>query len=372
MIIAVMTILLVAAVACANGANDVSKGVSTLVGSGRATYAHGLAWGTFWTVAGALVAVIASATLVRTFSTGLVDGVVAGTTTFPLAVAAGAFGWVMVASKTGLPVSTTHAITGAILGSAITIAGAAGVQWSLLFGTVAVPLAVSPFVSGLAAYALHAAAARPLARASRYCVCVSERTLVPAVRGPNAAAEVTAIPVTGVVVDREAACAEATVPVQLRITDIAHWGTSAALSFARGLNDNPKIIALGVLAGSAVGMATSHLIIAGALMMGLGSYFFGRRVTQTLAERVTHIDPLEGLAASGVAAGLVILASVFALPVSTTHVASGAIVGAGLRNGTQAVRWKAVTRIAAAWIVTLPASAVLAAAVSLMLSAVSR
>lgn len=370
MIIAITTILFAAAVAYANGANDVSKGVSTLVGSGRTTYRRGLAWGTFWTVAGALVAVVASAGLVRTFSAQLVDGVVADATAFPLAVAAGAFGWVMIASKTGLPVSTTHSLTGAIVGAAVTIAGTAGVQWSLLAATVAVPLAVSPFVSGLAAYTLHAIAARPLARASRYCVCVSEHTLVPVIRGSNAVAEVAAVPLPGIVVDQEATCAEATVPVQLRMTDAAHWGTSAALSFARGLNDNPKIIALGMLAASAAGMATSHLFLAGALMMGLGSYFFGRRVTETLAERVTHIDPLEGLAASGVAASLVILASVFALPVSTTHVVSGAIVGAGLRSGTQAVRWKVVTGIAAAWVVTLPASAVLAAAASLLMSAV--
>jgi PiT family inorganic phosphate transporter len=86
-------------------------------------------------------------------------------------------------------------------------------------------------------------------------------------------------------------------------------------------------------------------------------------VTRTLAERVTDIDPLEGLAASGVSAGLVLAASVVALPVSTTHVASGAIVGAGLAAGSRAVHWRTVGNIVLAWFVTLPVSAAAAAIV---------
>lgn len=102
--------------------------------------------------------------------------------------------------------------------------------------------------------------------------------------------------------------------------------------------------------------------------MGLGSYLYGRRVTTTLAERVTDIDPLEGLTASTVACSLVLLASFVALPVSTTHVSTGAIVGAGLHGGAQSVHWRTVANIVAAWVVTLPVAGVLAALASTALS----
>ena len=120
---------------------------------------------------------------------------------------------------------------------------------------------------------------------------------------------------------------------RLALADVAHWGASAALSFARGLNDTPKIVALGVAAWIAGGWNTTWLFGLGTLSMALGSYLYGRRVTSTLAERVTDIAPMKGLAASSVAAFLVLLASVVALPVSTTHVSTGAIVGAGLGGG---------------------------------------
>ena len=102
--------------------------------------------------------------------------------------------------------------------------------------------------------------------------------------------------------------------------------------------------------------------------MGVGGLVGGRRVTRTLAERVTDIDPLEGLAASAVAAGLVLAASIVALPVSTTHVASGAIVGVGLRSGARAVQWGTVRAMVLAWLVTLPVSALCAALASRLLA----
>lgn len=145
------------------------------------------------------------------------------------------------------------------------------------------------------------------------------------------------------------------------MTDGAHWLTSGALSFARGLNDTPKIVALAIAAAALVGVTAPPVYVVGAVVMGAGSLWYGRRVTRTLAERVTDIDPLEGLAASAVAAGLVLAASAVGLPVSTTHVASGAIIGVGLRSGTRAVQWRTVREMVAAWVVTLPASAVAAA-----------
>ncbi len=365
---AALVLLFVLSLAYANGANDVSKGVATLVGSGVTTYRRGLAWGTLWTVAGALLALVVSVGLVRMFTTGLLVAP-PDAELFPLAVAAGAFGWVILASRTGLPVSTTHAMIGAIVGTALAAVGVTGVRWSLLVTSVALPLALSPLVAGLLAYLLHLTSAGRLSRASRYCVCVRSRPagLIPASASvtmlAGAPSGVAVVDVPAVIVDETTNCDEATVSTRVRVTDAAHWGTGAALSFARGLNDTPKIAALGIGAAAAVGVASLWVFVAAAAAMGLGSYLFGRRVTSTLAERVTEIDPLEGLSASTVAASLVLLASFVALPVSTTHVSTGAIIGAGLRSGGQAIRWRTVAHLTVAWIVTLPVAGLLAAGV---------
>src|SRR5919201_4720277 len=109
MMIVTLTIACAAAMAWANGANDVSKGVATLVGSQLATYVQALRWGTLWTVAGAIGGLMLTTAMVKTFSTALVVGPFARSPEFPVAVAAGAFLWVFIASKTGMPVSTTHA-----------------------------------------------------------------------------------------------------------------------------------------------------------------------------------------------------------------------------------------------------------------------
>lgn len=363
MLLALVTLACAAAVAGTNGANDVSKGVATLAGSRLATYHQSLRWGTLWTMAGAITALSVTTTLVRTFSTGLIAGPLATSAAFPPSVAAGAFLWVLLASTTGLPVSTTHSLAGAILGTALAAGGAGGVRWTLALTTVAVPLACSPIAAAAIAYVVHASASRSLSAASRYCVCVREEPLVmlpdsPA--DPVAAARRVMLPLA--VVDHAYACSGAETLCGVRLTDAAHWMTSAALSFARGLNDTPKIVALGVAAAGALTLGPSIVFVIVAFVMGVGSVLGGRRVTATLAERVTDVDPLEGLAASAVSAALVLAASCVALPVSTTHVASGAIVGVGLRSGSRAVRWRTVGGMAAAWLVTLPVSAAGAAA----------
>lgn len=358
MIVALLTIVCAAAVAWANGANDVSKGVATLVGSRLATYTQALRWGTLWTVAGAIGGLMLTTAMVRTFSTALVAGDFARSTGFPVAVATGTFLWVFIASKTGLPVSTTHALIGAIVGTAMAAGGIDAVRWWLAATSVALPLAFSPLASALITYGTHTVVSRRLAIASRYCICARERPLVISDSPASSVISVRAVMLPVVIVDETQACTESdTLQRGVRLTDGAQWIASAALSFARSLNDTPKIVALAAAAGASLGISAPSLFIAGAIVMGAGSLVAGRRVTRTLAERVTDIDPLEGLAASAVAAALVLAASVVALPVSTTHVASGAIVGAGLRAGPRAVHWRTVWNMVLAWLVTLPVSA---------------
>lgn len=361
----VLLLCLVLAAAYANGANDVSKGVGTLVGSGRATYRRGLAWGTIWTVAGAVAGVLVPAGLAITFSTGLLETTPAELHRFLLAVSAGVFGWVIFASRTGLPVSTTHAMAGSLVGAALAVGGSSAIRWPLLGMTVVAPLALSPLASGLLAYVLHAVGARSMSAASRYCVCLGERQIAIVPIAASSAAVTAALGTSSsrrIVMGRSDECTGDTALSGVRVTDAAHWVTSAALSFARGMNDNPKIVALGIGAAATAGIASGAVFLAGAAVMGAGGYLSGRRVTTTLAEKVTDIDPLEGLSASFVAAVLVLLASFIALPVSTTHVATGAIIGAGLGDGRRAIRWNTVAAVALGWLVTLPVAGLIAAA----------
>lgn len=364
MTLVLFTIVCAAGVAWANGANDVSKGVATLVGSRLASYRQALTWGTIWTAAGAVAALALTTSIFRTFSTGLIDGTLSRAPLFPLAVAVGAFAWVLIASRTGLPVSTTHSLIGAIVGAALAAGGLHGVRWPLVVSAVAAPLALSPIAAAGLSYLVHSLASGRLSAAARYCVCVTERPLIvaPTWALSGAVAPRPVVMPLVVVDDRRACSTEQTIGA-VRVTDALHWTTTAALSFARGLNDTPKIAALAIAAAAALGVAAPPLYLIGAVVMGGGSYLGGRRVTETLAERVTDIDPLEGLVASGVAAAMVLVASFVALPVSTTHVASGAIVGVGLRSGRGAVRWSTVSGMIAAWAITLPASAVVSAAV---------
>src|SRR5207245_1036055 len=119
----------------------------------------------------------------------------------------GAFLWVLLASGVGWPVSTTHALTGAILGTALAAGGASGVRWALALKMVAAPLAFSPIAAGGIAYTAHALVSRRLSAASRYCVCVRERPLmvVPQLQ-PGAAAAVRPLMLPRVIVDEARAC----------------------------------------------------------------------------------------------------------------------------------------------------------------------
>lgn len=355
-------VVLTAILAFANGANDVSKGIATLAGSGVSNYRSAVIWGSLCTVAGALAAGFASQALVATFSgKGILVDPIAAPSFLP-AVAIGAIGWLAIATITGLPVSTTHSLAGALAGAAVVSAGWNGVLWKAMAGKIALPLLASPLMALLLLMGV-LPLMRPLFRRfDRYCVCVeqSDRVAVTpegvSLREPLSTIEVA--PVT--------TCTTAV--VRFSAIDTLHWISSGATSFFRGLNDTPKILALGIGAGAALGISTGRAYALVALAMGAGSAIAGFRVTRTLAEKVTPITPSNGFAANAVTSVLVALASRFALPVSTTHVSSGAIIGAGLSSGRRDVRWKIVIEMMAAWVITLPASALIAAAISRMLN----
>jgi PiT family inorganic phosphate transporter len=141
------------------------------------------------------------------------------------------------------------------------------------------------------------------------------------------------------------------------LLDHLHYASAAAVGFARGLNDTPKIAAL-LLGASA--LAPSPGIVAVAVVMAAGGLISARRVAETMSHRITAMNHGQGFTANLVTAFLVIVASRWGVPVSTTHVACGALFGIGTTTGN--ARWRTIATIAAAWVTTLPLAATLAAA----------
>ena len=374
--ISLLAFALVFALAFANGANDVSKAIATLVGSGVTDYRSAIAWGTVWTVIGAAVAAFVASAMVNTFSHGLVQ---AGTIIEPAATQAvltGAMAWVLFASCTGLPVSTTHALTGAIVGTGFVAFAGDGLIWSTIGEKIALPLLLSPFLALTVSLLIHPAI-RALARkweGSCLCVMPASRALVAIdPRGETRTLFQTTQfgqPVIAV----PSQCDRAGLQGLVVGLDTIHWISSGLASFARGTNDAPKIVAM-LLLGSATAAwpSTSSQLAAFvgvAIAMGLGSHFGGLRVTEVLAENVTKMNHAEGLSANLTTSSLVLLSGSLGLPVSTTHISSSAIIGIGLLKGRNAIRWTTVRDMVLAWVVTLPASALLACIAYLILTRV--
>ena len=358
--------LLLLALAFANGTNDVSKAIATLVGSGITNYRTAIVWGTVWTVFGACASGLIASAMVKTFSSGLIAPSTSTPPTLALAVLTGAMIWVLIASRTGLPVSTTHALTGAIVGAGLAALAWDELIWSAIAKKIALPLLLSPPLALTISALLHFALRTVAARWEGACLCLlpASRALVTIdAKGMTR----TLFQTTGLgqpVVAVPSQCDRAGLRGITLGVDSVHWISSGLASFARGVNDAPKIAAM-VLLGSVVVAWPSvqfqvSTFVGVALAMGLGSYLGGLRVTEVLAEKVTTMDHAEGLSANLTTSSLVLVSATMGLPVSTTHVSSSAIIGIGLLKGVTAVRWRTVRDMVLAWIVTLPAAGILA------------
>jgi len=357
----------VAALAYANGANDNFKGVATLFGSGVSDYRKALNWGTAATFAGSIAAIGITAHLVQAFSGRLfVDAATLALPGFGLAVCAGCALTVLLATRIGAPISTTHALAGSLLGAAGAAPGSL-IHWSKAGQQIFLPLGVGPLLAIAAAAMLYALLTR-LRRAAgvtrETCVCVGE-TWVP----QGQAAAFAGIRIT---VDQPQICQEryqgAVFGVSAqRLLDGLHYASAGMVSFARGINDTPKIVALTLLVLPVAGGAGTFTVVG--IAIAIGGLLGARRVAETMSRKITVLNPGQGLSANLVTSILVFAASPLGLPLSTTHVSCGALFGIGAVTGQ--ARWKTIGGILAAWLVTLPLAAALGACwmrVSLLLS----
>jgi PiT family inorganic phosphate transporter len=293
-----------------NGANDNFKGVASLYGSGTAVFRTALAWGTATTFAGSVTAIFLAESLLKKFSgKGLVSDALTQSPNFLLAVALGAAITVLLATRFGFPISTTHGLTGALVGAGL-VSGDRTVNFAALGKNFLQPLILSPILAVVAGAVVYL-----LLKAARLAPDHRTRTL-----------------------------------------HALHFLSGGAVGFARGLNDTPKIAAL-LLVAKALDIRWTLVSVAGA--MAVGGLLNARRVAETMATKITNMNPGQGFAANVTTALLVTTANWNGLPVSTTHVSVGSLLGIGIV--TRQAKWKSVAQIGLSWIVTLPCAAVLAA-----------
>ncbi len=348
----IITLIAIAALflAFSNGANDNFKGFATVWGSATLDYRKALIIATIAAIAGSIVSVFLAHGLIKQFSgKGLVPDDIVALPAFGLAVAVGAATTVMAATRFGLPISTTHSIVGGLVGAGIALAGASAVDIGKLGTTFFLPLLLSPLVSAMLGFIAYKVLPKP--KADKNCICVVAPQA--AVSGGALASSV-AMP--EVVIGSETSCpvhsetiARTSVSGAL---DTVHIASAATICFARSVNDTPKLAAL-LLAVNLGGPNVTLLAIAAA--MALGGLLLSRRVAETMSQKITPLDPQQGVPANIISAILILAASKLSLPVATTHVLVGSISGVGAANGT--LDTSVMRNILLSWLGTLPLAA---------------
>ena len=366
MLLTILLILVVFWLAWANGGNDNYMGVATLYGSGTLSYRSALAWATVTTAAGCLVSVAIAGAIVTSFSgRGIVPVAIEGTAPLLLSVAGAAAATKFIATLLGMPTSTTHALTGGLVGVGW-MAGSGTASLGVLGAAFLAPLALSPLLAiGVvgATYPILHRARVVLGIDSESCLCVAQASprlaLIESREQSSGDHRPATFPVlrTGTT----QSCADrytghlGGVRVQ-SVVNVVHLISGGTVCFARSVNDTPKIAALLIVTGSS--LSGWHLVFI-AVAMTFGGLVHSRGIARTMGDRITEMNTGQAATANVITSALVLAASAFALPVSTTHVSCSSIFAIGFLRG--APHWRTINSILFTWIVTLPVAMILGA-----------
>lgn len=365
----IWTIVILAAigVAFANGANDNFKGVATLFGSGTTNYRRALLWATSMTFLGSLAAVFLAGNLIKSFGgKGLIEDIIATQPQFAAAVGLGAAITVLIATRIGMPISTTHSLMGALVGTGL--AAGSTINNEALWSKFMLPLMVSPLIAiamTAVCYPILSYLRRKSGVTSEYCVCVGEevKEVVPVVNLRCQAVALEKAEQLSVSTGDQVTCASRYDGKMVgmdagKILDTGHFLSSGIVSFARGLNDTPKIAALLLLAPALT--AITGLSIVG-IAIAAGALLFAKRVAETMSKKITAMNHGQGFTCNVITGVIVIIFSKFGLPVSTTHVSCGSLFGLGAVTG--GANKSMIATILMAWITTLPVAGISAASI---------
>ena len=382
------------------GANDVANAMGTSVGSGAITIKQAVIIAAIFEFAGAF---LAGGQVTKTIRKGIIDADLLSATPELLVygmlaslLAAGI--WLLVASKFGWPVSTTHSIVGAIVGFAAVGIGMEAVHWSKV-GTIVMSWIISPALAGAVSYWLFRTVQRlilnrdnPLESAKKivpYYVLLTGFiiALVTMFKGlKHVGLEVSAtesyayafafglvimfmsmVSIRKLKFDPKANKDFQFANVE-RVFAVLMVVTACAMAFAHGSNDvanaiGPVAAIVGIVQSGGE-ISQKSILPVWVLMLGgagivAGLLMYGRRVMATIGKNITELTPSRGFAATLAAATTVVFASGTGLPISTTHTLVGAVLGVGLARGIGAVNLNVVRTIFLSWIVTLPAGALM-------------
>jgi PiT family inorganic phosphate transporter len=271
---------------------------------------------------------------------------------------------VLLATFLGFPISTTHALTGALVGAGLAATGWSGVQFSALGKSFVLPLLLSPVLAvatGALIYLIFRFGRLRAGVTKEMCICVGVEQRVVALTQPNGLFAAQSFSTVTLTTAEQESCRQRYAGRALgldagKLLDALHFLSAGAVSFARGMNDTPKIAAL-LLVASVFNVRSA--LVAVAIAMAIGAFLSARKVAETMSHRITDMNPGQGFAANLSTALLVTTASYHGLPVSTTHVSVGSLLGIGI--ATRQVKWAPVTKVLLSWIVTLPCGAAFAA-----------
>lgn len=382
------------------GANDVANAMATSVGSKALTLKQAIIIAAVFEFAGAY---LAGGEVTKTIRKGMLDNAMLANSpdlvVYGMLAALLAAGiWLLIASKKGWPVSTTHSIVGAIVGFAAVGIGMEAVQWGKV-GSIVASWVVSPVLAGFIAYLLFMSVQKlilltdnPIQNARRYVPMYMFFvgfivTLVTLFKGLKhiglhtsvlqnymlasgfgvATAILGIIMIKRIKVDPNADIDFHYTNVE-KIFGVLMMITACAMAFAHGSNDVANAVGpmAAVISISQTGtleqksVLSPWILVVGGVGIILGLMMYGKRVIATVGKGITELTPSRGFAATLAAATTVVLASGTGLPISTTHTLVGAVLGVGIARGIGAVNMRVVRTIFMSWIVTLPAGAILA------------
>jgi inorganic phosphate transporter, PiT family len=314
----VLVVIVALAFDFTNGFHDTGNAMATSIATGALGPRTAVAISGVLNFVGAFLSLAVAATI----ASGLVNtGVV--TLTVVAAGLAGGIIWNLVTWLFGIPSSSSHALIGGVIGSTIAAAGGSAVLWHGLVSKVVLPAVLSPIIAAL------------VAAIGTYLLYRITRSLTDGARKHG-----------------------------FRIGQI---GSACMVSLAHGTNDAQKTMGVITLALIANGTLTKGsnapfwVIICCALAISIGTYLGGWRVIRTLGKGLVEIESPQGMAAESASAAVILLSSSFGYSLSTTHVATGSIIGSGLGKKGAEVRWNVAGRMATAWVFTLPSAGLVGA-----------
>ena len=382
------------------GANDVANAMATSVGSKALTIKQAILVAAVFEFAGAF---LAGGQVTSTIRKGIIDAsAVEGNPELlifgMLAALLSAAVWLLIASRKGWPVSTTHSIVGAIVGFAVVGIGVDSVYWSKV-STIAASWVVSPMLSGFLAFFIFMSVQKlilatkdPLKNARKYVpvyifavgfilalVTMLKglkhigldlnyfQSFMVAVGSGLTTMSIGLIAIKRIKIDPDVEPEFRFANVE-RIFGVLMVFTACGMAFAHGSNDvanavGPVAAIVSIVNTGVVAQQSSlatWILLLGAVGIVLGLATYGWRVIRTVGKNITELTPSRGFAAELAAASTVVIASGTGLPVSTTHTLVGAVLGVGIARGIGALNLRVVRNIMLSWIITLPAGGILA------------